>query len=140
MLDEICAEIKNYFVKNEYFGKWTISNGAISPSVDFPTNFFCIVGSYKNDGVHLVNDDDLIDEQFEGAIWIMSPPKSFLNLVKEITEWQSKNGDIVASPYSSESFGGYSYTKSAGESSDGGINWRSVFASQLNRYRRIRLI
>lgn len=149
MIGEICAEIKNYFVQNEndkHFGKWSIINGAISPSINFPTNYIRIVGSRFNDGVHRVNDDDLIDEtEFDGAIWIMSPPKSFLDLVKEITEWQTKNGSIdsvAMSPFSSESFGGYSYTKSAGASSDGsggGANWRAMFASRLNIYRRIRI-
>lgn len=150
MLDEICAEIKNYFTYegDRYIGDFTISGGVISPSFAFPTNYFRIVGSHNNDGVHKVSDNDLIDEDtFHGAVWIMSPPKSFLDLVSEIEAWQAKYGGVDSanmSPYQSESFGGYSYSKASGGNSAGGSStvptWQSTYASQLKRFRRIRVI
>lgn len=148
MIGEICAEIKNYFVyKNDiHIGDWVISNGQISPILDLPTGYIRIVGSRLNDGVHKVSDLSLVDESFHGGIWIMSPPADFISLVKEIEDWQAKNGkadSAAMSPFQSESFGGYSYSKASGGSSSGSSivpTWQSVYASRLNRYRRIRVL
>lgn len=150
MLNEICAEIKNYFTYegDRYIGDFTISGGVISPSFAFPTNYFRIIGSHNNDGVHKVSDNDLVDEDtFHGAVWIMSPPKSFLDLVAEIEAWQEKYGgadSVNMSPYQSETFYGYSYTKGSTHSSSNGSSsvptWKSTYASQLKPFRRIRVI
>lgn len=148
MLGEICAEIKNYFCyKNDrYIGDFKIIDGQITPSIDFPTNYIRIVGSRLNDGVHKVSEMTLQDEEFHGGVWIMSPPSDFLNLVAEIEAWQEKNGSVdsvAMSPFQSESFGGYSYSKGSGGSSSGASSvptWPSTFASRLNLYRRINVI
>lgn len=145
MIGEICAEIRNYFVKDGdiHIGDWEISNGTILPTLDFPTNYIRIVGSRLNEGVHLISDV-LYDEEFHGSIWIMSPPADFLSLVSEITEWQNKNGavdSINMSPFQSESYSGYSYSKGAGGSSAGTSaipTWQTQYAGRLNLYRRIR--
>lgn len=151
MLTEICAEIKNYFTyeSDKHFGNFAIVDGLITPSFDIPTDYIRICGSHKNDGVHKRSESGwgLVDEdEFEGAIWVMSPPKAFLDLVAEIEAWQAKNGGVEStamSPFNSESFGGYSYSKSggnaAGGSSSGGASWQSAYASRLNIYRKIRL-
>lgn len=148
MIGEICAEIRNYFVKDGdiHIGDWEISNGTISPALDFPTDYFRIVGSRLNDGVHRVFELEhslLIDEKFHGAIWIMSVPTEFILLANEIEAWQKKNGSVNSvnmSPFQSESFGGYSYSKGAGSSGAGSSvpTWQKQYASRLNRYRRIR--
>ena len=154
MLGEICAEIKNYFTyeNDRHIGDWTISNGSITPLLDFPTDYIRIVGSRLNDGVHKVSDlvkKPLKDESFHGAIWIMSPPADFLALVAEIEAWQAKYGGAGSanmSPYQSESFGGYSYSKSAGGGATAGAGasteptWESTYASRLKLYRRIRTL
>ena len=152
MLAEICAEIKNYFTHYDndvIFGDFAIQEGHITPSIDFPTDYIRVIGSYKNDGVHKLSDNDLIDEAtFHGAIWIMSPPADFLQLVSEIEEWQNNNGKAdsqAMSPFQSESFGGYSYSKGSGSNSSSGggssvPTWQSTYASRLNVYRRIRVL
>lgn len=149
MLTEICAEIKNYFSYNRdrIAGKFKIEGGTIVPAVDFKTDYFAIFGSRKNNGVHKVSDSDLVDEEeFVGSVWIMSPPAAFLALTEDIGAWQEKYGGVdseALSPFYSESFGGYSYTKSAGSTSSGAnsaaTSWQSAFASRLNLYRRVRL-
>lgn len=151
MLSVICAEIKNYFTfeKDKHIGDFAIVDGQITPSFDIPTDYIRIVGSHLNDGVHKRVDEDfaLQDEaEFHGAVWVMSPPKAFLDLADEIADWQTKNGGVnsqAMSPFNSESFGGYSYSKSGGNasggSSSGGASWQSAYASRLNIYRRIRL-
>ena len=146
MIDEICAEIKNYFCyhTDRHIDDWTISNGVITPSITIPTDYIRIVGSRKNDGVHKISSMQLQDETFHGGIWIMSPPKDFLLLVAEIEQWQEKNGSpdsMAMSPFSSESLGAYSYSKGSisknGNSSGGAVTWKDVYASRLNRYRKV---
>ncbi len=146
MLTEICADIKNYFTyeQDKHIGDFAIVDGIITPPFDILTDYIRIVGSHLNDGVHKLSDADLVDEGiFHGAVWVMSPPAAFLQLAKEISDWQTKNGALdsaAMSPFNSESFGGYSYSKSGGSSAgiSTGANWKSAFASRLNVYRRIR--
>lgn len=151
MLTEICAKIKNFFTyeADKHIGDFSIIDGAIAPSFDIPTDYIRIVGSHRNDGVHVRNKNgnfDLIDEgEFHGAVWVMSPPAEFIALVAEIEAWQEKNGGSdsqAMSPFNSESFGGYSYSKSGGNSASGGsggADWSNAFASRLSVYRRIRV-
>lgn len=150
MLGEICAEIKNFFTYEEdrHIDNFVISEGQVSPVLDFTTDYFRIVGSRLNDGVHKVSEltkNPLKDESFHGAIWIMSVPDDFLALVSDIEAWQEKNGGVdsqAMSPFQSESFGGYSYSKASGGNTDSGGSsvptWKSTFASRLNIYRRAR--
>lgn len=151
MLTEICAEIKNYFTycDDRHNGDFAIVDGQIVPSIDIQTDYIRIIGSRFNNGVHKRGENgfDLVDEgNFHGSIWIMSPPNDFLALVGEIETWQEMNGKAdsqAMSPYQSESFGGYSYSKSSGRSSESGSGssvptWQSQYASRLNLYRRIR--
>lgn len=153
MLTEICAEIKNYFTyydKDRHIGDFAIVDGQITPPIAMPTDYIRIVGSHLNDGVHKLSDEaDVLQDEatFHGAIWVMSPPKAFLDLAAEIAEWQKKNGGVdsaAMSPFNSESFGGYSYSKSSGSSTSSGSNggtadWRSAYASRLKIYRRARV-
>ena len=114
----------------------------------FSTDYFRIVGSRLNDGVHKVSDlaqNPLKDESFHGAIWIMSPPNDFIALCGEIEAWQEMNGmagSVNMSPFQSESFGGYSYSKSSGNSasgkSTGAPTWQDMYAKRLNLYRKVR--
>lgn len=146
MLSEICAEIKNYFTHDcdRHIGDFEIIDGVISPSFDIITDYIRIVGSHLNDGVHKVSEMTLQDEKFHGAIWVMSPPADFLAIAKEIEDWQAKYGGVdsqAMSPYSSESFGGYSYSKMQGYASTGGgmlTDWKNLYMSRLSKYRRIR--
>lgn len=150
MLSEICAEIKNYFTweSDRHVGDFSIVDGQIVPSIDFPTNYIRIVGSRLNDGVHKISDLEehpLLDEEFHGAIWIMSPPNDFIGLVEEIESWQEMNGradSVAMSPYQSESFGGYSYSKASGGAGRSKTyvtpTWQSQYAKRLDLYRKIR--
>jgi len=145
MLTAICAEIRNYFTYegDKHIGDYAIIEGLITPSFDIPTRYIRIIGSHKNDGVHCVDDADLEDEPiFHGAIWVMSPSTAFLNIAKDIAEWQAKYGGVESqamSPFTSESFGGYSYSKGSGGKSGGAGTWQDVFRAKLNPYRRIRV-
>lgn len=149
MLNEVCAEIRNYFTysRDIHIADWVISNGIITPLLDIPTDYIRIVGSRKNDGVYKVSSMQLQDETFHGAIWIMSPPKDFLTLVSEIESWQASNGaadSMAMSPFNSETLGAYSYSKSNvargnGQSATPNATWKDVYATRLNRFRRVRI-
>lgn len=145
VLDEVCAEIRNYFTEDEdkHIGKFTIEDGVLSPLPDFTqTTLIRISGSRYNDGVHYSNEP-LVDETFKGGVWIMSPPPAFLELVKEIEVWQKKNGDAdsaAMSPFQSESFGGYSYSKPSTSAGDAkSVTWQTAYANRLKLYRKARL-
>ena len=152
MLSEVCDFVHNYFEYEIHHGTFSIVNGDIDlTGLVKNGQRFRILGSALNDGIYtyydesaLYNDDDdaladLMDETFTGAIIAMAIPKAFLKIVSDITEWQNKNSQIVESPYTSESFGGYSYTKSTGSGSNAGgvLGWRDIFRARLNAYRRI---
>ena len=138
MLTEICAELRNYFeVPNgRHFGKFTISGGSIAP-LDFlqEGQHFRIVGSVFNDGVYQYPATSLTDEVFEGAVWAMAVPPTLIDLATEIKAYNESDAG-KASPYTSESFGGYSYTK-ATDANGTPIGWQKAFASRLNKWRKL---
>ena len=138
MLTEICAELRNYFeVPNgRHFGKFEISGGSITP-LDFlqEGQYFRIVGSVFNDGVYQYPATSLTDEVFEGAVWAMALPPSLIALTAEIEEY-NKSDAGKASPYISENFGGYSYTK-ATDANGAPIGWQKAFSSRLNKWRKL---
>ena len=138
MLTEICAEIRNYFeVPNgRHFGAFTISGGSIAP-LDFlqEGQYFRIVGSVFNDGVYQYPATSLTDEVFEGAVWAMAVPPTLIALSAEIKAYNDSDAG-KPSPFTSESFGGYAYTK-ATDANGAPIGWQKAFASRLNKYRKL---
>ena len=130
---------------SHYYGTFTISGGALNIAGDIqPNQYYRIVGSVFNDGVYQRGKETLVDETFEGAIWLMAVPKDVLDLATEIKAWQDKYGGISSenmSPFQSESFGGYSYQKASGGNSTASGStvptWQGVFADRLRRYKKI---
>lgn len=157
MISELCAELRNYFLRDYvnpehyiHYGSFVIANGDIQslPFLKFG-QFYRIVGSTFNDGVHKYSanhhrgaedSETLTDEEFEGAIWEMFVPKEVVDLSAEIQDWISKNADTINSPYQSESFGGYSYTKAIASNGKLSTDWQSHFAGKLNRWRRLTVL
>ena len=142
MLEQICAYIHNFFVYGRYSGTFTIENGELVLDALVPGQYFRICGSRLNDGVYKYPADGLSDETFDGVIWEMRPPRSFIALAEEIEAWQAKYGDAVSGPYQSESFGGYSYTLKSGSNASGGTDntaagWQGVYKSRLNQWRKL---
>lgn len=138
MLDEICREVRNWFVKSDHdklFGNFEIQDGIIIPSINLkPKQYYRVIGSLYNDGIHQEGVNTLEDEDFNGAIWRLYIPKDFLLLVDEIKAYNEKYGEIT--PFTSETFGGYSYSK-ATNSNGVGVNWKDVFKSRLNQWRKL---
>lgn len=144
-LTEVCASIKNYFLRDKHKGTFTLSPGSAPLSSLLEGQYFRIVGSTLNDGVWQNTAEDLAelrDEEFTGEIWSMGVPRDFEQLCIDIAAWREKNEGADSanmSPFQSESFGGYSYSKGSGSSSNGGsaITWQSQFYHRLSPYRRI---
>ena len=149
MLTDLCQELRNWFELKKYFGTFTIEGGKLADDSFLQDGqYYRIVGSVFNDGVHKCDPTDtnsLTDEVFDGAIWAMAIPPVVVALSEKIDEWMQKYGGADSasmSPFQSESFGGYSYSKGSGSGSGSGggssaPTWKSVFADELNRWRKI---
>ena len=153
MLTKLCKELNNWFDQKRYFGEFKIAGGTLDMTdIDIAENqYFRIIGSVFNDGVYkyvsaitptqsdpATHSPVLTDEIFSGAIWTMAVPPSVIDLSERISAWESQYGDSVSSPYQSESFGGYSYSKaSSGQGNASAPTWQSCFAGELNQWRKI---
>ena len=145
MLTELCQELHNYFDRERRYGSFSISGGNISVDFLLPGQYFRIMGSTFSDGVHQYPAAGLPDEEFTGSVWALAIPKAVEQLADDIDAWREKYETIdsaAMSPYNSESFAGYSYSKSGGGSygSSGGSGsngWQTAFASRLNAWRKI---
>lgn len=135
MLYSILKHCRNFFVHGSaQAGKYAIEGGELVLPFIIPGQYFLVQGSVLNDGVWQYGRDTLTDEVFTGTITPLAIPQDFLKLVQDIEAWQTKNGD--ASPYTSESFGGYSYTRAAG-ASGAGATWQDAFRTRLNPWRKL---
>lgn len=153
MLSEICAYLKNWFTVNadhealpSWRGTFTISEGDIDLNGKIQDGqYFRILNSVFNDGVYQYPASNLTDETFKGVIQSMAVPKDLIAIAGEIQTWMKKNGgadSVALSPYNSESFGGYSYSKSngVGVANKETMNtpmWASVYGGRLARWRKI---
>ena len=146
MLTELCEYLKNWFDEDmpKRITSFTISGGKLQDVDDMLSEgqYYRIVNSKFNDGVYKYGDADLEDETFDGAVWAMRVPKRMITLAKDIEAWQKQYGDVSGqnmSPYQSESFGGYSYSKGGGSSDDayGSDSWQGKFKSRLDRWRKV---
>ena len=139
MLEKVLMNIRNWFTVDGgiYSGTFTIKDGGIALPFLANGQYFRICGSVFNDGLHQYPEDDLVDETFNGTIWALAIPKAVIDLADEIQNWQEKNGEASVSPYQSESFGGYSYSKATDAETGGAVTWQSAFKKQLSAWRKI---
>ena len=142
MLEAVLTHLKNWFVVpcGVHEGMYTIENSTLELPFLQNGQYYRICGSVFNDGLHKYGDieDKLQNETFTGTVWALAIPKAVIDLAEKIGEWQTKNGEAVASPFTSESFGGYSYTKATDSTTGAVATWETVFRSQLNPYRKLR--
>lgn len=139
MLEQVLMNIRNWFTVDGgiHSGTFTIKDGGIALPFLANGQYFRIIGSVFNDGLHQYPAADLVDEEFSGAIWALAIPKAVIDLANEIQKWQGKNGEASVSPYQSESFGGYSYSKATDAETGGAVTWQSAFKKQLSAWRKI---
>lgn len=150
MLTEVCQYLRNWFNRKPdgssypmYHGLFEIRGGTLVTEELADGQYYRIMGSLFNDGVHKYGTDVLTDETFEGSVWSLGIPPSIVQLAADIEEWQAKYGGAnseAMSPFQSESFGGYSYSKAGGGSADGTTavgTWQGAFAQRLAPWRKI---
>lgn len=159
MLTELCEYLRNWFCEDQdkHIGTITITGGELTARDDLyllageqqinPLNgqYIRVIGSVFNDGVHLYPDDDMTDETFDGAVWLMRVPPAVIALAADIEAWKAKYMGIdspLMGPFTSESFGGYSYSKSgvgasAFTNASGISGWQAAFADRLEPWRKI---
>ena len=139
MLEQVLMHLTNWFLVpgGIHEGTYTIEDGGITLPFLENGQYFRIFGSVFNDGLHLYPASDLKSESFDGTVWALAVPQAVIELAAEIEAWQKKNGDASVSPYQSESFGGYQYSKATDSASGGSVTWQSAFRSRLNNYRKL---
>ena len=148
MLTEICGYLHNWFCEDEDIVVGTIVVGDSEITVPYgviqPGQYIRIVGSVFNDGVWKYGEAEFTPEEYEGALYLMKVPKKVIDIAQEMSEWQSKYGGVNSksmSPFNSESFAGYSYSKSAGGGfGEGQADPNSVFSvygARLAQWRKL---
>lgn len=148
MMTEICEYLHNWFCEDSdmIIGNIVIGDGEITVpyGVIQPGQYIRIEGSFSNDGVWQYGESTFTPETFEGSVWLMRIPPAFIQLATDIEDWQAKYGSVdskAMSPFNSESFAGYSYSKSSGGSVAGEVtsptNWQGVFAARLSPWRKL---
>lgn len=137
MLEQVLTHLHNWFVQSAHNGTFTVQDGSLALPFLLNGQYFRIIGSTFNDGLHQYPASGLTDETFTGAVWALAVPTAVLAMSQDIAEWNAKNG--APSPFASESFGGYSYTR-ATDAKGGALSWQSAFADRLKPYRKSPLV
>lgn len=139
MLEQVLHYLKNWFPVSDgkHYGTFTVKDGRMDLPFLQIGQYYRVVGSVFNDGLHQYPSADLATETFTGCIWALAVPKAVVDLADEIKQWNDKNASIVTGPYQSESFGGYSYTLKADGGADGGTSWQSTYSGRLNQWRKL---
>lgn len=143
MLDEVCGYLNNWFLApgGVHAGSYTVMDGKLTLPFLAEGQYYRIIGSVFSDGIHRAGDTDdvLPPESFRGAVWALAIPPAVIKIAEEIKAWEAANAATLASPYQSESFGGYSYTKATagGSGTQQALTWRNVYAAKLARWRKL---
>ncbi len=139
MLEQVLRYLKNWFVVpgGVHIGGFSIEGGGIALPFLAEGQYFRVAGSIFNDGVYKYPAENLNDEAFNGAVWALAVPPTVVALAAEIEAWQVKNGDAAVSPYQSESFGGYSYSRASDSETGEALTWQTAFSGRLAQWRKI---
>lgn len=152
MLESVLRHLKNWFLVpgGIHTGTFVVEGGSIALPFLSEGQYYRIIGSVLNDGLHKYGEEAFQNVQFSGrplktetfcgTVWALAVPNAVETLAAEINEWNEKNGAAAQGPYQSESFGGYTYTIATDAQSGGALTWESVFRSRLNPFRKVREI
>lgn len=138
MLEELLRALRNWFVRDKATGRIRVEGGALVPPEGLALadgQYIRVTGSVFNDGLHRWPCTGMTDEEFVGTVWALAIPQAVVDLADEIAAWQTEHAKELDSPYASESFGGYSYTRVGGDGSP--ITWRQQFKARLDPWRKL---
>ena len=132
-LFELLTYLRNFFPGKKWeFSDFQITGGKIELPELWDGSHYLVEGSRRNDGIHVYGDNDLLPETFTGTVTELCIDKQLLKKWVSINNWCRENEKLIYSPYQSESFGGYAYTKTTVTTS-----WKSVFADDLRPWRKL---
>ena len=134
----VMRHCRNYFETGYMDGTFRITGNALSADVG-GVHYVYISGSLMHDGVweicngYLTGRDvtGLMNEEFDGRVWLLAPPVDFLDLVREMQQYEEKN---PVSAVIRETFGGYS--KEIASVNGVPLNVQTAFSTQLAPYKR----
>lgn len=138
MLEQVLLSLRNWFVADKRTGRIRVEGGALVPPEGLSLadgQYIRVTGSVFNDGLHRWPCTGMADEEFVGTVWALAIPQAVVDLADEIAAWQTEYAKELDSPYASESFGGYSYTRVGGDGSP--ITWRQQFKARLDPWRKL---
>ena len=143
MLTSVCQYLRNFFDRRSDGSRlpsWTeeitITGGELAGFTDrlLPGQYFRILDSVLNDGVHQYGVDTLADETFSGTVQSMAVPQAVVDAAEALKEYRSKYGEALDSPFASENYFGYSWTKGTTAETSG---MPASVAATLNQWRKI---
>lgn len=129
-IEALMMECRNFFDRGYIDATFTIEGNTITPAPNAP---YVYLSGSKADGVYrqdvpgeLIAEPELENETFTGRVWLLFPPRSFLELAEEVAKYDA------AAPVGmqSESFGEYSYTRSAS-------TWQEAYKAKLVPFRHM---
>lgn len=140
MLETVAAlmrQCRNYFETGYMDGTFRISGNVLEGVGD--AHYVYISGSLYHNGVWEICDgyltgrdvSGLHNEEFDGRVWLLSPPPDFLAICKSVKIYEEKN---PMSAVIRETFGGYS-REWANEMM--GKSGAEVFVNRLIPYRKM---
>lgn len=134
MLYSLMRECRNYFPVEgaAVSGRIAIEGGVVDLPL-LPGQYFLVEGSVLNDGLHQAGEA-LDDETFTGTVTPLAVPAAFRELADRIKDFVDKQGS--PSPFQSESFAGYSYTRATGRNG-GQVTWKDAFLDEIRQWRKI---
>ena len=145
-MTEICEYLHNWFCEDsdKIIGNIVVGDSEITVpyGVIQPGQYIRIIDSVFNNGVWQYGEAGFVPETFDGAVWPMKVPQAVIQLATDIEDWQAKYGSVdskAMSPFNSESFAGYGYSKSSGGVGEvaSPTNWQGVFAARLSPWRKL---
>lgn len=133
-IEDVMRECRNFFAAAHYDGEFEISGGTLKLPEELPESaLIAVTGSAYHDGVHQLSEAfDTPDETFAGRVYILHPPKAFLEICKEAAAYDEKN---PVGAFQSETFGEYQYTRAGVQT--GLKSWQSAMQQRLNPYRKM---
>lgn len=156
MLEQLLTYLHNWFrvrdsVDGKHPGTYTVESGSIVLPFLQNGQYFRIIGSVFNDGLYIYGSSildeerteiELTDETFTGSIWALSIPRAVISAAMEKAEIEAKIADVTGSfadsAFTSESFGGYSYSKDQSGQLAALTAQRDEIMKRLNQWRKIR--
>ncbi len=130
-IEALMRECRNFFERGYIDATFTVEGNTISPAPNAP---YVYLSGSRADGVYrqdipgeLIAEPELENETFTGRVWLLFPPRAFLELAEEVAGYDAA---APAGAMRSESFGEYSYTRSTS-------TWQEAFASKLEPFRHM---